>query len=93
METRFLARITNALKRRIRMNSIYTLLIGIHIIAAIIGVGPTLLLNGILKRAANLNELKYAHQIVKRLNTVVNIGLGLLLATGLWDGSTRHYSE
>jgi uncharacterized membrane protein len=65
---------------------IYTLLIGVHIFTAIIGVGPSLLLNRILKNAKNMDELKYAHKVVKELNKVANIGFGLLLPTGLLMG-------
>ncbi|OMF76291.1 DUF2269 family protein [Paenibacillus glucanolyticus] len=68
------------------MNQIYTLLVGIHIFAAILGAGPLLLSNVILKSAKDLSELKYAHQGVEKLNKAATIGWITLLPTGLLMG-------
>ncbi|MFC6233440.1 DUF2269 family protein [Paenibacillus allorhizosphaerae] len=68
------------------MNQIYTLLVGIHIFAAILGAGPLLLSNVILKRTKDLSELKYAHQGVEKLNKTATIGWIVLLPTGILMG-------
>lgn len=68
------------------MNHIYTLLVVIHIHAAILGAGPLLLSNVILKCSKDLNELKYAHQGVEKLNKAATIGWIALLPTGLLMG-------
>jgi len=68
------------------VHQIYMLLVGIHIFAAIIGVGPALAFNRVLKTAENMNELKSAYKIIGKLNHFANIGFGLLLLTGLLMG-------
>jgi len=68
------------------VHQIYNLLVGVHIFAAIIRVGPALTFNRILKSAQNMNELKSAHKIIEKLNPLANIGFGLLVITGLLMG-------
>ncbi|GGP16071.1 DUF2269 family protein [Oceanobacillus neutriphilus] len=68
------------------MYQLYTFLVGIHIFAAIIGLGPILVFNQILKNAGNMNELKNAHKIIGKLNPLSSIGFGLLVTTGLLMG-------
>jgi hypothetical protein len=47
------------------MFRIYTILLGVHIFAAIIGIGPSLLMDQIHKYAKNMSELRHAHKIVQ----------------------------
>lgn len=68
------------------MHQLYILLVGIHIFAAIIGLGPALVFNRILRTAENMNELKSAHKIIGKLNPLSSIGFGLLVTTGLVMG-------
>ncbi|MCJ7840885.1 DUF2269 domain-containing protein [Lederbergia sp. NSJ-179] len=68
------------------MHQLYTFLVAIHIFAAIIGVGPALVFNRILKTAGNMHELKSAHKIIGKLNPLSSIGFGLLVITGLLMG-------
>ncbi|GIN73151.1 hypothetical protein J14TS2_36260 [Bacillus sp. J14TS2] len=68
------------------MHQLYILLLGIHIFAAIIGLGPALVFNRILKSAENMDELKNAHKIIGKLNPLSSIGFGLLVITGLLMG-------
>ncbi|WP_277679860.1 DUF2269 family protein [Gracilibacillus dipsosauri] len=68
------------------MHQLYTFLIGVHIFAAIIGIGPALTFNHILSTATNINELKNAHKIIEKLNRISSIGFGLLAVTGLIMG-------
>ncbi len=68
------------------MHHLYTFLVAIHIFAAIIGVGPAVAFNRILKTAGNMHELKSAHRIIEKLNPLSSIGFGLLVITGLLMG-------
>ncbi|MDQ0273750.1 DUF2269 family protein [Cytobacillus purgationiresistens] len=69
------------------MHQLYIFLVGIHIFAAIIGLGPALVFNRILRTAENMNELKSAHKIIGKLNPLSSIGFGLLVITGLLMGA------
>lgn len=69
------------------MHQLYTFVMGIHIFAAIIGLGPLLIFNRILKTAENMSELKNAHKIIGKLNPLSSIGFGLLVTTGLLMGA------
>lgn len=68
------------------MNHLYNLLIVVHILSAIVGVGPVLFINFILRKTKNNEELMYAHRLVEKLNRNANVGFGLLLLTGLLMG-------
>lgn len=46
------------------MHQLYTLLVGRHIFAAIIGIGPDLVWNRVLKTAGNMHELKSVHKMI-----------------------------
>lgn len=68
------------------MHQLYTLLVGIHIFAAIIGIGPDLVWNRVLKTAGNMHELKSVHKMIGKVSSVSSVGFGLLLISGLLLG-------
>ncbi|MFD0869919.1 Predicted integral membrane protein [Chlamydia abortus] len=68
------------------MHYLYTALLVIHILSAILGVGPVFLLNMILRKAKTAEQLRYAHRIVSRLNRNANASFGLILLSGLSMG-------
>jgi len=68
------------------MIDVYTILVGVHILSAIVIVGPIFTVNSILRNAKNMNELKFAHMVVEKLNTLIDSGFGLQFITGLLMG-------
>ena len=73
------------------MQYLYTLLLVFHILSAILGVGPVFLFNKILKRAETVEQLRYAHHIVEKLNRNANYSFGIILVTGLLMGWMNPY--
>lgn len=73
------------------MQHLYTLLLVFHILSAILGVGPVFLFNKILKRAETVEQLRYAHHIVEKLNRNANYSFGIILVTGLLMGWMNPY--
>lgn len=73
------------------MHYLYTSLLVFHILSAIVGVGPVFLFNMILKRAASVEQLKYAHHIVGKLNRNANFSFGVILLSGLLMGWMNPY--
>jgi uncharacterized membrane protein len=67
---------------------LYPVLVGVHVTAAIVGVGPVFFFHPILTLAGNMGEAMHAHNIVERLNKAANIGFGALLLSGLSLGVT-----
>lgn len=68
------------------MQYVYTALLVVHILSAILGVGPVFLFNMILSKAHTAEQLRYAHRIVNRLNRNANMSFVLILLTGLAMG-------
>src|SRR5690625_4992797 len=66
--------------------SFYKLLVFIHIISAIVGLGPGFIMTFIVMKAANMIELRHAYFLRKQLHIFVMLGGGLLLTTGLLMG-------
>jgi len=73
------------------MDYLYLSLLVIHISSAIFGVGPVFLFNMILRRAKTVDQLRYAHHIVEKLNKNANLSFGILLVTGLILGWMSPY--
>ncbi|MDQ0159724.1 DUF2269 family protein [Alkalibacillus salilacus] len=67
--------------------SLYESLVLIHIISAIIGMGPGFVLTRVTKSAKTLAELRYGYQVKRQLHYFVMVGGTLLLVTGLWMGA------
>lgn len=71
------------------MQTIYNLLVVIHVMSAILGMGPGFYLTFVASKAKTMTELRYAYDIRHRLHIFVMIGGILLLASGLAMGFLR----
>ncbi|WP_349305455.1 DUF2269 family protein [Bacillus sp. FJAT-50079] len=65
----------------------YKILVFIHILSAILGMGPGFILSLIAKSAKTMTELRNAYVIKNRLHLFVMIGGLLLITTGLLMGA------
>lgn len=70
---------------------LYQGLLLIHVLSAILGLGPGFIMIYVVTRATNMTELKHAYLIRNRLHIFVMIGGSLLLLTGLSMGAIRPY--
>ncbi|MBB5149588.1 MULTISPECIES: DUF2269 family protein [Ureibacillus] len=68
------------------MSHLYTFMVGIHILGAIVGIGPTLFVYRMLKACENSDELVVTHKMIAKLNALSSIGFGLLFISGLVMG-------
>jgi len=64
----------------------YSLLVLIHVLAAIIGIGVTFAFPVISNMAKNLSQLKHTLELLKKLELYPKIGGGILIITGLIMG-------
>ena len=71
--------------------TIYRLLVLIHVISAIVGLGPGFIMIYVVTRAKTMAELRHAYLIRNRLHIFVMIGGTLLLLTGLTMGTMNPY--
>jgi uncharacterized membrane protein len=69
------------------MNELYNTLVFIHILSAILGMGPGFTFLFILKTAKNMEQLRHAYLINHKLHNFVKFGGSLLLITGLLMGT------
>lgn len=69
----------------------YQFLVLIHVLSAIVGLGPGFIMTVIIKKADTLPELKHGFKLRTRLHTSVMTGGILLLVTGLAMGLLRPY--
>nr|WP_132747652.1 DUF2269 family protein [Scopulibacillus darangshiensis] len=65
----------------------YKLLVVIHVLSAIIGLGPGFVFIPVLKSAQTMKELKHAYRITRKMHQFIMAGGFLLLATGLSMGT------
>src|SRR5690625_771663 len=66
--------------------SFYKILVFIHIISAIIGLGPGFILTFIVMKTGNMQEVRHAFFLRNRIHIFVMIGGIFLLTTGLLMG-------
>lgn len=66
--------------------AVYDFLVFIHIVSAIVGVGPGFILTVVVKKPTTMTELKHAYQIRRRLHVFVMVGGLLVFVSGLWMG-------
>lgn len=69
----------------------YQFLVVVHILSAILGLGPGFVMIYIVTRAKTMTELRHAFFIRTRIHHFVMIGGVLLLVTGLWMGFIKTY--
>ena len=73
------------------MADLYRVLVVIHVLSAILGLGPGFVMIYVVTRATNMTELKHAYLIRNRLHNFVIIGGTLLLLSGLAMGIITPY--
>jgi uncharacterized membrane protein len=71
--------------------TVYRLLVLIHVLSAIVGLGPGFIMIYVVTRAKTMTELKHAYLIRNRLHVFVMIGGSMLLLTGLTMGTMNPY--
>jgi uncharacterized membrane protein len=71
--------------------TIYRLLVLIHVLSAIVGLGPGFIMIYVVTKARTMTELRHAYFIRNRLHVFVMIGGTLLLLTGLTMGTMNSY--
>ena len=70
---------------------LYRALVVIHILSAILGMGPGFIMIYIVTKATNMLELRHAYVIRNRVHVFVMVGGSLLLVTGLAMGAIMPY--
>ena len=71
------------------MMTLYYTLVVIHILSAIVGLGPGFILTFLVMKAKNMTELRNGYMMRKRIHVFVMIGGTLLLVTGISMGLLR----
>lgn len=69
----------------------YEILVIIHILSAIVGLGPGFVLTYIVMKATNMAELRHGYKLRKQIHIFVMIGGTLLLVTGIIMGLINPY--
>ncbi|WP_060681587.1 DUF2269 domain-containing protein [Virgibacillus halodenitrificans] len=69
----------------------YEILVFIHIISAILGMGPGFIMIYVVTKSSTMPELRHAYFIRNRLHIFVMVGGTLLLVTGIWMGLLHPY--
>ncbi|HQV78431.1 MAG TPA: DUF2269 family protein [Chitinophagales bacterium] len=70
---------------------IYHAILLIHVLSAILGLGPGFVMIYVVTRAQTMTELRHAYLIRNRLHVFVMVGGTLLLLTGLLMGFLNRY--
>lgn len=71
--------------------SFYEFLVFIHIISAIVGLGPGFIMTYIVTKASSMTELRHAYWLRNRIHIFIMVGGTTLLITGLWMGLINPY--
>lgn len=66
--------------------SFYKILLLVHVLSAILGLGPGFIMIYVVTKAGNMTELRHAYLIRNRLHIFVMVGGTLLLLSGLAMG-------
>lgn len=66
-------------------------LVIIHILSAIVGLGPGFVLTYMVMKATNMAELRHGYKLRKQIHIFVMIGGTLLLVTGILMGIINPY--
>ena len=69
--------------------SFYHILLFIHIISAIIGIGPGFVMTRVITNVETMSELRHGFKVRKKIHVFIMIGGTLLLTTGLIMGMMR----
>ncbi|WP_062050450.1 DUF2269 family protein [Bacillus sp. JCM 19034] len=68
------------------MSLLYNILLAVHILTAIIAIGPLFTTNIVYKNASSLKEIKYAQLFSRKISKMIDVGFGLQFVTGLLMG-------
>ncbi len=71
--------------------SLYSFILLIHILSAILGMGPGFVMIYVISKATNLSELKHAYIIRNRLHQFVMVGGTFLILSGITMGIMQPY--
>ena len=71
------------------METFYRILVFLHILSAIAGIGPGFVLTTITKFAKTLDQARYAHFVKLKVHILVMIGGTMVLLTGLTMGAIK----
>lgn len=71
--------------------SLYDILVFIHVVSAILGLGPGFIMIYVVQQANTMTELRHAYDIRSRIHLFVMVGGTLLLVTGLGMGFLNPY--
>lgn len=71
--------------------SFYDFLVFVHILSAIIGLGPGFIMTFIVMKASTMTELRHAYFLRNRIHIFVMLGGVALLVTGLLMGFINTY--
>jgi uncharacterized membrane protein len=69
----------------------YNFLVWVHVLSAILGMGPGFVMIYIVKKATTMTTLRHAYTLRNRLHIFVMIGGTVLLVSGLLMGWLRPY--
>ncbi len=70
---------------------LYKFVLLVHVLSAILGLGPGFIMIYVVTRATNMTELRHAYLIRNRLHIFVMVGGSLLLVSGLLMGFMHPY--
>ncbi|HNA94250.1 MAG TPA: DUF2269 family protein, partial [Saprospiraceae bacterium] len=70
---------------------LYKFVLLVHVLSAILGLGPGFIMIYVVTRATNMTELRHAYLIRNRLHIFVMVGGSLLLLSGLLMGLMHPY--
>ncbi|MCC6688406.1 MAG: DUF2269 family protein [Saprospiraceae bacterium] len=70
---------------------LYKFVLLVHVLSAILGLGPGFIMIYVVTRATNMTELRHAYLIRNRLHIFVMVGGSLLLVSGVLMGFMRPY--
>lgn len=71
--------------------SFYDILVVIHVLSAILGLGPGFVMIYIVTKSTTMTELRHSYIIRNRIHIFVMIGGTLLLLTGIMMGVLKPY--
>src|SRR5699024_12610636 len=65
------------------LSTLYTAVVIIHILSALVGLGPGFVLTSIVMKDENMTELRQGYKVRKQIHFFVMLGGTLLLITGI----------
>lgn len=71
--------------------TLYQILVVIHIVSAIVGIGPGFVMTYIVTKASGMTALRHAYWLRKHIHVFIMTGGTSLLVTGLWMGALNPY--